>query len=569
MRGLFRYLFRYKGMTLARIITNVGKAACSVWLSVLLGGVLDNLTSLDKNSLMNSVLRCIALITVLVIVSALDIIVTTLQTKKLLGFMKKDIFSKIINGNIEQYRSMHSGKYISILNNDINMINESFVGSFFELIFQLLSFGLSLGIMLEISPLVTCIIILISIISIVVVSRVSERLMKQQMKFSESLENITKLVSDIFSGILVIKNYNITGKIEEIYCNNDAIVEEQRKKYHIIIGLINILMVCFSMLTYLTIILFCAYSVINGTLSAGTALIVIQLSSNLSNPINEIISLVSEMYSVKGIGEKIERLAKWKETDVEEGIEKEAYIQKIVMDNVTFGYDEKRDAIIRGVSLQIEKGKKYAIVGESGSGKTTLLKLLLRYYDDYTGNIFMDGENIRKIKAESYCQLVSAMEQDSFIFDETLRDNICLYQKYGEEEIESVIDKAGLAQVVQRLPKGMQTVLGEGGANLSGGECKRVAFARLLLKKTPILLLDEATSNLDNNTTMKIEGLVLGNRDLTLVSVTHKLVESILRRYDEVIVLKRGKVVEQGSFDQLINQKGYFYNLYNAQTMCV
>lgn len=567
MKGLFRYLFRYKGMTLARIVTNVGKATCSVLLSVLLGNVLDNLTSLDKNSLMSSVLKCIILITVFVAVSAMDVLVTTFQTKKLLGHMKQDIFSRIINGSIEQYRNMHSGKYISILNNDINLINESFVGSFFELIFQLLSFGLSLVIMLQISPIVTGIIIGISVISMFVVSKVSDRLMKQQMKFSESLENVTKLVSDIFSGILVIKNYNITGKMEEIYCNNDAVVEENRKKYHIIIGIINILMVCFSMLTYLTIILFCAFSVINGSLSAGRALIVIQLSSNLSNPINEIISLFSEMYSVKGIGQKIAKLKKHEVGSEREYISKDSYSQGIVFDNVTFGYEDGKDAIIQGMDLQIEKGKKYAVVGESGSGKTTLLKLLLKYYDDYTGSIRMDGEDIQRINTESYCRLVSAMEQDSFIFDETLRDNICLYQEYEESEIEAAVNKAGLSQVVQRLPQGMLTVLGEGGANLSGGECKRVAFARLLLRKTPILLLDEATSNLDNNTTMKIEGLVLNNNDLTLISVTHKLIESILNRYDEVIVLKRGRVVEKGSFEQLMNRQGYFYNLYNAQTM--
>lgn len=569
MRILYQYLFQYKGMSLARIITNICKAGCSVLLSVLLGNILDGLTSVDKSFLLESVMHCILLVAVFVLISGLDIIITTLQTKKLLNYMKHDIFSKIINGSIEQYRSTHSGKYISILNNDISIINEEFIGSFFELVFQILSFALSLIIMLRINVVVTCIIIGIALISMLVVSKISDKLMKQQVKFSESLENITKLASDIFSGILVIKNYNITNKMEEIYCSNDEIVEENRKKYSIIIGIINILMVCFSMLSYLTIILFCAYSVMNNSLSAGTALIIIQLSNNLADPINEIISLISTMHSVKGIGQKLETLSLREINSEDEKLSKDTYTQGIILDHVTFGYTEEKGAVIRDLSLKIQKGKKYALVGESGSGKTTLIKLLLKYYDKYTGNITIDGEDIQKIQAESYCHLVSSMEQDTFIFDETFKDNICLYADYSEDEIQDVIEKAGLRNVVERLPNGLQTILGEGGSNLSGGECKRVAFARLLLKKTPILLLDEATSNLDNNTTMKIEGLVLNNTDLTVISVTHKLIKNILEKYDEIVVLKSGKIIEKGSFGQLIDQQGYFYNLYHAQTIGV
>ncbi len=567
MGVLYKYLFRYKGMSLARIFTNICKAGCSVLLSVFLGNILDGLTSVDKSFLLTSVRNCILLITVFITISAIDVIVTTLQTKKLLGHIKHDIFSKIIHGSMEQYRSTHSGKYISILNNDITIIKNEFINNFFELIFQVLSFILSLIVMIRISPIVTGIIIGMSFLSMVVVSKISEKMMQQQQKYSESLENVTKLASDIFSGILVIKNYNITNKIEQIYYNNDDIVEEHRKNYTIIVGIINILMVCFSMVSYLTIIIFCATSVMNSSLSAGTALIIIQLSSNLTDPINEIISLFSAMNSVKGIGEKIAAIKEREDAADKGSIKKDSYETGITLDNVTFGYTEETGAIIKDLNLEIQKGKKYAIVGESGSGKTTLLKLLLKYYDNYSGSIFIDGENIQEIESESYCHLISSMEQDSFIFDETLRDNLCLYENYSETEIQYAIENAGLKQVVKRLPQGLQTVLGEGGANLSGGERKRVAFARLLLKKTPILLLDEATSNLDNNTTMKIEGLVLNNHELTLISVTHKLIKSILERYDEVIVLKSGKVIEKGSFQQLITNQGYFYNLYSAQTM--
>lgn len=566
MRILYRYLFKYKGMSISRIFTNICKAGCSVLLSVFLGKVLDDLTSTKMDALISSVIHCAILIVFFVIVSGFDILITTLQTKKLLNYIKQDIFSKIINGNIENYHSMHSGKYISILNNDISIINEEFINNFFELIFQLLSFVVSLIIMLRISKIVTFIIFGISVISIILVSKISNILMKRQMEFSRSLENVTRLATDIFSGILVIKNYNIVDKMEKIYYSNDEIVEENRKKYSTIVGVINITMVCFSMITYLTIILFCANSVMNATLSAGTALVIIQISGNLTDPINEIISIISSMHSVKGIGEKIESLSYGKAEFETNKIHKSFFEKEIILKDVEFGYEYNKK-IINNLNIKLKKGKKYALVGESGSGKTTFIRLLLNYYSDYSGEILIDNTNIKDISTDDFCHLVSSMEQDTFIFDETLWDNICLYSIYDENDVRDVIKQADLSQVVEKLPRGLQTVLGENGSKLSGGECQRVAFARLLLRKTPILLLDEATANLDNRTSYKVENLVLANKELTLISVTHKLIKDILQKYDEIIVLKKGAVIEKGTFEQLISKKKYFYNLYNIQSI--
>ena len=375
MRILYQYLFKFKTLSGARILTNVCKAACTVYLSIILGNVLDGLANSDVSMLTAAVLRCVVLLFFFVIVSGLDIWVTTLQTKKILNYIKHDIFSKIISGSIEKYRSMHSGKYLSILNNDISTINEEFITNFFDLIFQILSFAISLVIMLRINIVVTGIILGISMLSMYVVSKISDKLMRQQVKLSESLENVTKLAADIFSGILVIKNYNLTSKIEEMYYSNDQAVEDNRKKYSIMIGVINILMVCFSMLIYLTIVVFCATSVMNATLSAGTALIILQLSSNLTEPINEIISIGSAMNSVKGIGEKIQKI--YMESGDETGtIHKDVFNKSINIHGLEFGYNPEDNLVLNGVDLEFCKGKKYAIVGESGSGKTTLLNCI-------------------------------------------------------------------------------------------------------------------------------------------------------------------------------------------------
>lgn len=566
MKILFEYLFKFRTLSIARIFTNIFKAGCSVLLSIILGNVLDGLTSADMGILSTSVLHCVILIFSFITISIIDTLVTTLQTKKLMNYIKHDIFSRILNGSIEKYQSMHSGNYISILNNDISIIKSEFIENFFDLIFQTLAFSISIVILLRINIVVTFIICGISAVGLFTVSKVSKRLMEQQTEFSESLEGITKLASEIFAGFQVIKNYDITNKMEEMYYKSDEVVEENRKRYTVIIGAINIIMVCFSLLTYLIIILFCANSVMNATLSAGAALIIIQLSSNLTDPINEITSIISSMHSVKGIGEKIENLRSGEELIKTTTIHKEVYYDSVIMKNVTFCY-ESEVPILNNLDLCIEKGKKYAIVGESGSGKSTLLKLLLKYYQKYKGTITMDDTDIQEIQTEDYCKLVSSMEQDTFIFDESLLENICLYNEYTEEKVLEVIEEAGLSEIVNRLPRGIHSTLGEKGSNLSGGECQRVAFARLLLKKTPILLLDEVTSNLDNRTTFQIENLILKINNLTLVSVTHKLIKNILQKYDEIIVLKKGQIIEQGPFDELMDNKGYFFNLYSLQTI--
>ena len=235
----------------------------------------------------------------------------------------------------------------------------------------------------------------------------------------------------------------------------------------------------------------------------------------------------------------------------------------IVIENISFSYNNETKAL-DDISINFEKNKKYAIVGKSGSGKSTVLKLLLGYYDDFEGNIKFDNNNYRDLSKNSINQQMSVIHQDVYMFDETIKKNILLGKSFNDKELKNAINKSGVNEFLYELKDGLNYHIGENGSNLSGGQKQRVAIARSLIQNTPILLLDEGTSALDTKTAFDIEDKLLEIDTLTVITVTHKLIKEILNRYDEIIVMDKGRIIEKGSFKQLVENKGEFYNLYKV-----
>ena len=216
--------------------------------------------------------------------------------------------------------------------------------------------------------------------------------------------------------------------------------------------------------------------------------------------------------------------------------------------------------------MNIQKGEKIAIVGMSGSGKSTLLNLLLYFYDVTSGHISIDNQDLQDISSESLYNLMTVVQQDIYIFDDTLSANITLNHPFAEDDIKQAIQQSGLENYILENELGLQTLCGENGSNLSGGQKQRLSIARALIRKTPILLLDEATSSLDNQVTTEIENSILKIRDLTALVITHKLNETILKKYDRILFMKDGVIVEDGSFVDLMDRKGEFYKLFGLST---
>ena len=223
-------------------------------------------------------------------------------------------------------------------------------------------------------------------------------------------------------------------------------------------------------------------------------------------------------------------------------------------------------AALTNISYTFKPGGKYAVVGGSGSGKSTFLKILMGYYDNYHGSVLVGGNELKEISSESLFKSLSAIHQNVFILDDTLKNNITLYNAYQDGLYEQAVKNAKLNNLVLSLPNGDSTNLGEGGSKISGGERQRIAIARALIKGSDLIISDEASANLDNETAFGIEKALLETTGLTCVFATHKLTKELLLLCDGILVLKGGELVESGTFDELHSKKGYFFSLYNVNS---
>jgi ATP-binding cassette, subfamily B, bacterial len=309
------------------------------------------------------------------------------------------------------------------------------------------------------------------------------------------------------------------------------------------------------------------YLVMSGQLTVGTLLAFIGLLAALFTPISSLASTLQTVQSALGALDRIQELLNTPVTiaDKPDAPPLPPLAQEIRLEQVVFGYGGDR-AVLHGLDLTIPAGMQVAIVGPSGSGKSTILNLLLRFWDPDQGRVYFDQYDLRDVTLESLRGQIAIVFQDTFIFDTTVRENIALARPSATDaEIKEAARAARLDGYIRTLPAGYDTILGERGVRMSGGQRQRLAIARALLRNARILILDEATSALDSRTEREIrETLAQVVRERTVISITHRL--SLAEMADRVVVLDQGRVVEQGSHAELMQAGGLYQRLYEEQS---
>ena len=563
MKKLWKYLFKYKLLFFTRVLTISLAALSVICFDFMMGFIVDIFSNGETEKFVPIILASIFLIILLFVTECVDGYVMSSYIKNTVNYLRCDIFTKILNKDMKDFSLDNSGKYISILYNDIKIIEDSLLNNIFLVISSFISFIISLLFLFSISPSIVIFIVIFGILGFVIPNALSKKLIIEKNNYSHNLEEITSVTKDLFSGFEVIKGFNIGSKINTIFKNSSNTVESTKKKCSILESIIKGFSLSFSVTVYLGVLILGGYLMYKGEISVGTAIIIIQLSTHIVGPVKTSISLINQIKSVSLIADKIDEILYDSCEDIEE-VSLPKFENSIEIKNLDFSYTNDRKAL-NNINLTFEKNKKYAIVGESGCGKSTLIKLLMRYYKDYNGDILIDNKDIHKIFSNDLYKNMSMIQQNVFMFDDSIKENIKLFANYSDEEVLSICDRSGLSNLISRLPNGINSLVGENGNKLSGGEKQRIAIARSLINNTKILILDESTSALDNETAYNLESSLLSINDLTLIVVTHKLIKNILLNYDEIIVMKDGMVIEKGSFDYLISLKGYFYSLYYLQ----
>ena len=474
--------------------------------------------------------------------------------------VKKDIFAGIFKKDIVTFSSKGSSYYMNILNRDVYQMCESYFDALCGIYRVAVCFAVTFVTLVFISPYIALLNIAVGLLSVIIPGRFERKLNDAQNNASNNAENYIREIKDSFGGFSTIKLFNIQNKIMDKVNVANVAQEDSTYKSNMLnyyVGWIS--MLCTS-LSYVLTIVVGTWLVLRGSMTAGMVLMISQLIGGILSPFEELPMYVAEYKSVGDLKEKINSMldvSEERETDKADIMGDNTGLS---LSNVSFSYDGEVNQI-EDISVQFEPGKKYVIVGESGSGKSTLAKLIMGFYDN-SGEIKLDGVELADYKREQLYGSLNYMQQDVFLFADSLYNNITLYKKYDSECVEDVIDRAGLRELVDSLPDGLLTLVSENGSNLSGGEKQRIGIARALLSGAKYLVLDEVTASLDAIMENQIENTILDISSVGSIIITHRLNPNLLNRCDEIIVLRDGRIAEKGSFNELMQQKGYFYGFY-------
>ena len=474
---------------------------------------------------------------------------------------KELAFQKLTEKSIASFRDESTAAYLSALTNDAASVEADYLAQQLAVITKTVTFFGALFMMLWYSPLLTAIAVGVTALPLAASLLTGGRLQAAEKQVSERNRDFTAALSDCLSGFAVVKTFKAEREIFQLFAESNRALEQEkfsRRRLKVLIGMIGAVT---GLVAQLGVFLAGAWLALSGSgLTAGTVILFVNLMNFMIGPVSELPALLAGRRAALGL---IGKLADALEKDGSAGGSRmlSRLEHGIELRDVSFGYEEGKD-VLHHVSARFEAGRAYAIVGGSGSGKSTLLNLLLAENTGYRGSVLLDGTELRELSPEALYGLMSVVQQNVFVFNASIRDNVSMFREFPQEALDEAIRRAHLRELLDA--RGADYLCGENGKGLSGGEKQRVSIARSLLKKSSVLLVDEATAALDVQTAHQVSSDILDLTGMTRIVVTHSLEEALLRRYDGIFVLKNGTLAESGSFDELMQRKGYFYALFTV-----
>ena len=541
------------------IILTIAMSSLNLMISWLIQQIMDCTANQDMQALVRSAWIVIIVVVIYTIANVMYRAVYPRFLQRAMQQYRDYAFSRLTQKSLRSFSKEGTALYVSALTNDCTSIENNYLAATFTLIELLFCFLGALIMMLYYSPVMLVLAVALSFLPVAVSMTAGNRLTEQEKEISKKNERFVSIVNELLSGFPVIKSFRAETQASRLFSQRNEQAEEAKKNKRRTEQLISLLANDAGIIAQMGIFLAGAWLAISGKgVTAGVVIVFVQLMNYILNPISQVPLLWSNRKAAIALMEKLSDALS--ENVREEGREKlNGFSEKIEVKDLTYGY-EPESPVLKDLDVQFDAGKSYAIVGGSGSGKSTLLNLLMGSSSNYQGEICIDGVSIKNIESESLYQLMTSVQQNVFVFNDTIRNNVTMFHEFPDKEVTLALERSGLSEFIEK--RGEEFVCGENGANLSGGERQRISIARALLRKSPILLVDEATAALDAATARAVSFSILNLVGMTRIVVTHRLEEAILRRYDKILVMKNGTICEQGNFDTLMQQKGQFYSLF-------
>ena len=529
-----------------------------LFFSWILGEVTNIMAAGDLDRLWRTLAISVAALILILVVDLLMYCFKSRFIHRALRQYKDLAFSRLSEKSISAFSRENTSRYLSALTNDANSIEENYLNRMLLLIYQSALFVGGLVMMLALSWQLALATIGLSLIPIVFSLVMGKELSVREKAMSDQNEKFVAQVKDFLTGFSVIKSFKAEGEVNRLFQTSNRETEQVKERRRLWdTRLTAITQSCGSVLQ-IGIFFYGAWLSINGSIQMGTVLIILNLCNCFTQPIQIVPQYWASRKAALSLIQKLAAITKENAGHTGETIPP-VLEQSIGLSHVGFGYAPDKP-VLKDLSVQFEPGRSYAIVGPSGSGKSTLLSLLMGAYPEYTGSITIDGRELREVDTDSLYDLMSLIGQNVFLFDDTIRNNLTMFRDFPGEQVDLAVKRSGLSLLVTE--RGTDYRCGENGVGLSGGERQRISIARALLRGTPVLMLDEATASLDNQTAFGVTDAILHLDGLTRIVVTHRLDEALMKQYDQILVMKDGRLVEQGTFQELMAAKEYFYSLF-------
>ena len=581
LKGALGKILRYMGKYKIAVVFVMIIAACSTVFSVLGPKVLGKATTGLAEGLMAKVagtggidfsyigkvlLFVLCLYLLSSVLSFVQGWIMTGITQKICYRMRKEITEKINRMPMKYFESRTYGEVLSRITNDVDTLGMGLNQSVTQIITSTATIIGVLVMMLSISPLMTLIALVVLPVSGLCVSLVVKKSQKHFITQQEYLGHINGQVEESYGGHLVIKAYNKEDEMIARFNRTNDVLYTSAWKSQFLSGIMMPIMQFVGNLGYAAVALSGGMLAIRGVITIGDIQAFIQYVKSFTQPIQQIAQVTNQVQSMAAAAERVFEFLEEEEEDqvVEHPADVTKVIGNVAFDHVSFGYNPNQ-LIVHDFSAQVAAGQKIAIVGPTGAGKTTMVKLLMRFYDVNSGSIRIDGHDIREFNRRELRDAFGMVLQDTWLFKGSIMENI----RYGrldatDEEVVAAAKAAHADHFIRTLPGGYEMELNEDASNISQGQKQLLTIARAILADNRILILDEATSSVDTRTEELIQS-AMDNlmKGRTSFVIAHRL--STIKNADIILVMKDGDIIEQGSHEKLLEQGGFYADLYNSQ----